>query len=100
MYEYKIVRIARLKQEKTREIASKKNKVDTQVYTEIETLSDFYARAEKSLNDFARDSWQIINVNYLLPVQSSVQRVFTDYVGSSATDFDSAEFVVVMQRPK
>ena len=103
MFEYKIVQIARLKEEKTKEVISKKGKVETQTYTEVEPLEDFYARSEKTLNDFAKEGWQAINVNYSLPVRGVKEFIYsvnTNYIGYSVTDFNSAEFVFVLQRSK
>ena len=96
MFEYKVVQITRLKEKKTREKLSKKGKIETETYIEIEPFADFFARTEKTLNELASEDWQAINANYSLPI-----RGVNDYpLGYSVTDFDSAEFVVIMQRNK
>lgn len=100
MYEYKIVNIERHKEQKTREVEIKRGKTETQVYMEVEIFEEFLARAEKILNDFARDGWQVININYSLPIQGNKELVGIELHCYSTTDFNSAEFVAVLQRNK
>lgn len=100
MYEYKIIQITRYKERKSREIINAKGKIDTQIYIETEPFAGFYARAEKLINDLAGEGWQVINVNYSLPVQGNKELIGMELYYFSATDYNSAEFVFVMQRCK
>ena len=101
MYEYKIVQIKRSKEEKTKEVEVRRGKTETQKYIEIEPFADFYARAEKNLNDWATDGWQVITMNYSLPIKTE-SGTFASSSGETytSTDFNSAEFVAVLQRSK
>ncbi len=101
MFEYKIFQATRKQEKKTKEVMNKKGKIETETYTEIEPLTDFYARIERTLNDFAGNGWQVINSNYSLPIQGNRDCIIgTIWVGHSTTDFDSAEFVFILQRPR
>lgn len=100
MYEYEIVRIARHKEQKTKEVEVKRGKFETQKYTEVETFDEFDARIKKTLNDFGSEGWQVISANYSLPIQGHASWGNSSGAGWSTTDFNSAEFVVVMQRSK
>ena len=95
MCEYKIVRINRRIETKIREIIPKKGKPTKEEYVEAESFEVFYSRAEHLLNDFSKEGWQIVNANYSLPVKGT-----SDYMsfGFSTTDFNSAEFVFILQR--
>jgi len=100
MYEYEIVRVARKKEEKTKETVNRKGRNVSEKYTEIETIEEFDARAKKTLNDYAGNGWQVISADYCLPIQGHWQKVCDGGAGWSTTDFDKAEFVVVTQRNK
>lgn len=97
MFECDIVKFVRKQEKKEREVLDKKNRATIETYTNIETFDDFYARVKNSLNDnYLSKGWEIINTTYTLPLQG--ERFYD--AGWSVNDFDSAEFLFVLQREK
>ena len=95
MYEYKVLRIERRTEEKTQDETDKKGRVTTKRFVAVETWEEFDKRVERTLNDWAREGWQAINANYSL----SIITLLGSH-GYPNSDFNSAGFVVLMQRKK
>jgi len=96
MFEYKILQVERA--EIPKDVVDKKGRILRTIA--LETIKEFCVRVEKVLNFWAQDGWQVINTNYSLPIQSEGQQFFTGLISITATDFNKAEFVFVLQREK
>ncbi|MCL2556264.1 MAG: hypothetical protein FWE03_04540 [Firmicutes bacterium] len=100
MYEFKILRLERRRETKTREVAVKKGKTALEEYIEVEEIEDFFIRIERELNDWGNKGWQAISTNYALPIHGFEVAALGGGGGYSTTNWHEMEFVVVLQRAK
>ena len=100
MYEYEIVKITLIKEERTREVEGRRGKLSCETYTYTETAEEFDARAKQLLNDWAERGWQAISANFSKPISGYHNFSIFMHQGTVETLFELPEFVAVLQREK
>ena len=95
MYEYKFLHLNKQEVEKTEETVNKRGKVKKETFTDYETMGDFLLRVERTTNDLAKNGWEIISINYSVPIEGEKG---PGGAGYTTSDHDSAEFVIALQR--
>ena len=88
IYECKVIRLVRLLESKN--IENKKGKI-IQIH-EREEYDAFISRVETTINQYSSEGWCIITSNYNVPISEGGSGGYSNY--------NSAEFVFVLQRQK